>query len=409
MEEREIAGPPTTASSPTRIVFLGHGAERTGPPILLADLLEGLAPDPRWSCEVIVARDGPLVERYRRSAGRTRTVTSGREPLEPLAAGLRRAGAAGMADRVTAAATARAVRGALPADIVYVNGATPPTAALLRAVDPGPDVVVILHVHELGVGLHRNLDPDDLRLLLDRADHIIAVSQPVADLLIGRHRVDPATVTVCEGFVDTTATVDRQEVARRALAIPDDAPVIGSVGLPDWRKDPDHLLRVAATIGGARAPAPWVVWVGGDPAGADGVRAADEAERLGLADRWLHVAHRPDAVRLLGAFDVFALPAREDALPLAALEAGAARLPIVCFRTGGIAALCDAGAGSAVGYPDTAAFAAALTRYLDDAELREATGQRAAALVADRHSIAIGVERIARVLVDAARSQPPRR
>jgi glycosyltransferase involved in cell wall biosynthesis len=109
-------------------------------------------------------------------------------------------------------------------------------------------------------------------------------------------------------------------------------------------------------------------------------------------------AHREDPASLLHALDVFVLPAREDAMPLAALEAAAVGLPLVCFRTGGIAGLCDAGAGMAVEYPDTSAFASAIAAMLDDPERRAATGATARSLVQEHNDLAVGVERIAAVL-----------
>ncbi|MEZ5182468.1 MAG: glycosyltransferase family 4 protein [Acidimicrobiales bacterium] len=312
--------------------------------------------------------------------------------LEPLAALLRRVGAlAGdpLQHRVVARATARAT----PADLVYVNGATPPTAALLRALDPAPDVPVVLHVHELDVGLRGSLDEADRRLLLDRAQHVIAVSEAVAALLRTGHGVAPERITVCEGFVDVAAIAPRPRAEVRAeLGIAADAAVVGSVGLPDWRKDPEHLLRAVARLDDPQVE---VLWVGGDPASTDGRHLRDEAARLGLGARVHHVAHRADVAGLLGAFDVFALPAREDALPLAALEAGAAGLPLACFRTGGIAALCDAGAGIAVDYPDTDAFARALAELLRDGA---GAGARARALVREHHDVGVGVDRIDAVL-----------
>ena len=39
---------------------------------------------------------------------------------------------------------------------------------------------------------------------------------------------------------------------RAELGVPTDAAVVGSVGLPDWRKDPEHLLRAAARLGERR-------------------------------------------------------------------------------------------------------------------------------------------------------------
>lgn len=395
------AQPHTPALTSARLALLGHGAERTGPPILLAHLVRHLVPR-CTSVTVAVARRGPLEADYRRSGAAVVSLATGREPLEPVAAALRRAGAGSAAADLQDRVVHRRLRSLVDADLVYVNAATPPTAAMLEALDPPRATPVVVHVHELDVGLRRNLSDAARHRLFARADRFVAASPWVARNLIEGHGIDPGLVTTCAEFVEVAAVEpgDRSDVRRR-LGIPVDALVVGSVGLPDWRKAPDLLLHAVHRLRTTGAGLdPWVVWIGGDPASDDGVRLADEAARLGLADRLVHVRHldRPD--RLLGGLDVFALPAREDALPLAALEAAAASLPLVCFRTGGVADLCDAGAGTAVDYPDVAAFAQAIGGYLADPGGASLVGSRARAIVAADHDAEIGTARIAAVLDD---------
>lgn len=381
-------------------MFLGHGAERTGPPILLGHLIDGLACTGSYRASVVVARDGPLVERYRASGAAVEVLSSRREPWEPAAAALRRLGAAQVIPPVQRSLRRHTVRRLSAPDLIYVNAATPPTVALLRAAKVSPDVPVLLHVHELDIGLRLNLAPPDLAFLLDRADHVITVSPAVKRVLVDGHGVPAARITTCAGFIDP-ASVQPLPIgqARSVLGIPNGARVVGSVGVPDWRKAPEHLLH-AVLHARSEWPDldPWVVWIGGDPASDDGRRLADEARRVGLAHRLVHRAHvdRPD--QLLSALDVFALPAREDALPLAALEAASAGLALVCFRTGGIADLADSGAGAAVDYPDVAAFGRALAELLVDDGLRRRAGERAADLVHHNHDLDVGVARIRAVI-----------
>jgi glycosyltransferase involved in cell wall biosynthesis len=385
------------------LVFLGHGAERTGPPILLGHLIAGLAASRRFDLSVLTARSGPLLAAYAAAPARAVAVSAEREPFARSAAALRQMGASGAVGPLQDRRRRHVARRLPPADLVYVNAATPPTADLLRALAPPPEVPVVLHVHELDIGLRLNLSPDRRRLLFDRADHVIAASGAVERLLIEHHGVAPDRLSTCPEFVDVGALqpLDRA-AARVAAGIPDDALVVGSVGLLDWRKDPDHLLRAIHRLRALRPELdPWVLWVGGDPGSDDGRRAADEARRLGLADRFRHLGHRDRPDRLLAALDVYALPSREDALPLAALEAGGAGLPIVCFEAGGIADLCGLGAGTAVPYPDTTAFAEAIGRLLADPVERSRVGATARGLVGDQHDVGPGVERI-RTVIDAA-------
>jgi glycosyltransferase involved in cell wall biosynthesis len=269
---------------------------------------------------------------------------------------------------------------------VYLNTVSPATLALLDAL-PQDDAPLLVHVHELGIGLG-SVPPDDLARLLDRAGAVVAVSRAVADHLAEHHGVDPARIHLGPGFVDTAAVPG-------GARSPGPGVVVAAVGLPDWRKAPELLLHA---LWRARQQRPdldlRLTWVGGDPASDDGRHLADEARRLGLADRLTHVAHTADPARLLAGADVLALPSREDAFPLAALEGAAAGLPVVAFASGGVAELVDAATGRVVPYPDVDALAAALVELAADAELRRALGAAGRERVRERHDVAVGAPRI---------------
>lgn len=387
------AGPPRR-----RALFLGHGAERTGPPQHLAHLLGWLARERFVEAEVVVARGGALVEEYRARGATTTIAARGREPLEPLPAALRRVGRPGAA-RIAATWGLRArLRHTAPGDLVYVNTVSAPTIALVDALDLGTTPLLV-HVHELEIGLSA-LPPSAVGDLLARADAIVAASDTVAAGLIARRGVDRARITVAHELVDVAAVrraaqgVDRAEVRRRLGAGPD-AVVVGSVGLPDWRKAPEHLLGAAWRLRRSRPDLDVrVAWIGGDPQSPDGRQLADEARRLGLEDRVRHISHVDQPATLLPGLDVFALPSREDAFPLAALEAAAAGLPIVSFASGGITELVDDAIGRIVPYPDRVALAGAIEELADDPALGRTLGHAGAERVAARHDVAVGAPRV---------------
>lgn len=362
---------------------------------MLGHLLAGLAAGGDLNCSVLTARDGPLMAEYRSTGARARAITAGREPLEPLAAAGRRVGQGPSVEWLQARVRSRIATRAGPADLVYVNAATTPTAALLEALDPPARTPVIVHVHELDIGLRLNMAAAQREALLARADHLIAASDAVRDLLVSGHDIAPNRVTTCAEFIDVAAVrpLDRG-LARQRLGVPANVALAGSVGLPDWRKDPERLLHAARRLD----EKPWVAWIGGDPLSADGLQLADEARRLGLADRFVHNPHMDHPGELLAALDVFALPSREDALPLAALEAGAAGLPLVCFRTGGAATLAEGGAGIAVDYGDVDSFAEAVAVLLADPDRRRRAGATARQIVLGHHDLAVGSARVRAVI-----------
>ena len=84
--------------------------------------------------------------------------------------------------------------------------------------------------------------------------------------------------------------------------------------------------------------------------------------------------------RILSAGDVYAFPSRVEGFPVAPIEAMACGLPIVAAQASGIPDIVKDGevsGGILVPCGDSAAFASALGRILDDKELRQAWGKRA--------------------------------
>jgi len=124
-----------------------------------------------------------------------------------------------------------------------------------------------------------------------------------------------------------------------------------------------------------------------------------QAARLGSAgvDVTFH-GHVPGArERVAATADVVVVPSRAENLPMAALEAMAAALPVVGTRVGGMPELVEDGVTGIVVPPDDpGAMAAAIDKVLSDDTLRVAMGTAGAARVAARFS-AGGV---ARQLVD---------
>jgi glycosyltransferase involved in cell wall biosynthesis len=110
-----------------------------------------------------------------------------------------------------------------------------------------------------------------------------------------------------------------------------------------------------------------------------------ERDAAGLADVVHHVAAVDDATDAMAGFDLFALTAREDAYPLACLEAASLGVPLVCFDAGGMGEFVEGDAGVVVAYPDVGALAGAVLDLLDRPEARAAAGRTGADRVRQRH------------------------
>lgn len=375
----------TPTPRPLRVTWLGHGAERTGPPIYLLRILEGLRTHPEIEPSVVLLEGGPLLEQISDLAP-----TSVVEPprltgaRRAAAAGLSRLGAtgpaAGLVDRGSAAAGP-------PADVVVVN-----TAGSIKALPAlgAPPRRLVSHVHELATGLDYWLDPELRRQVLEDSHEIWVVADAVGDHLVTDLGADPAKLRTHRGVLPSDAfdPIDPGERHRRRaeLGIGDDGVLVGASGTLDWRKAPDLFVEVAARAIRASEPPLHLVWIGGDPSTPWGQLLTRRARAAGIADR-VHLVpetDRPD--RWFGALDLFVLPSREDAYPLVCMEAAAAGVPLVTFDSGGAGELIRDGGGTVVAYPDVGALAAAIVRYAHDPDLRASASAEALA-AARRHTI----------------------
>jgi glycosyltransferase involved in cell wall biosynthesis len=68
------------------------------------------------------------------------------------------------------------------------------------------------------------------------------------------------------------------------------------------------------------------------------------AHRLGIADRTVFAGRRADVPEVLQAMDLFVLPSRVEALPMALLEAMASGVPVVASDVGDVARILQQGA-----------------------------------------------------------------
>jgi len=102
-------------------------------------------------------------------------------------------------------------------------------------------------------------------------------------------------------------------------------PLVLTVGRMVWQKGYQDLLEVVPGVL-ARWPGARFLWVGEGTLVGE-LRARARALAVGHAVRFL--GHRGDVPRLLAAADLFVLPSHFEGLPLVALEAMAAGLPVV--------------------------------------------------------------------------------
>lgn len=160
--------------------------------------------------------------------------------------------------------------------------------------------------------------------------------------------------------------------ARRALGLDRDQPVVMAAGRLAKMKGHRYLIDATPELA-SRFPGLAMVILGeGNLHDALVGQAAD----LGVSKAVRVVGHRPDARMLLDAADVFVLPSKTEGMPLAAIEAMDAGLPVVATRViGSEEVIVHGQTGLLVPSKNPSALGAALAELLDDPDRRATYGR----------------------------------
>ncbi len=225
--------------------------------------------------------------------------------------------------------------------------------------------------------------------VLKRQDHVLALSQKTADVLVQLHSIPSERLSRLYPWIDPSRFFPP--------ATPTDAPVcVTSCRLDDARKDVPALIRAFRRVVD-ELPAARLVLIGSSDD--DGpVRREIAATALGGSVEltgWLSADEI--GARLRGA-SVFALSSRQEGLGIVALEAMACGLPVVCFPNGGTDELVERSrAGVLVSGRSEEALASALLRLFASRDERRHMAEAATRFVAAEASKAAFVARLGEV------------
>jgi len=187
-----------------------------------------------------------------------------------------------------------------------------------------------------------------------------------------------------------------RNVVRARLGVPEDAVVIGTVGILRPVKGHADLILAAAVVA-RRSPSLRVLLIGAEPG-----PTAGELRRLcreqGLAERVLFLGHRDDVPELLQSMDIFCLPSHSEGMSGALLQAMAAGLPAVATAVGGNPEVVVAGeTGYLVPVRDPERLAEALLALVEQPGLRKTMGQASLARVKAEFRLSTMIARYAQL------------
>jgi glycosyltransferase involved in cell wall biosynthesis len=219
---------------------------------------------------------------------------------------------------------------------------------------------------------------------------VAATSEPLADHI--RAAAPRARVHVIPNGIPVPPlpTAATRASAREALGLSPGLVVVAFVGRLSPEKAPEVLLRAVSGTGLALLVA-----------GEGPLRDALEAEAKADAGQVRFLGFRADVAPVLAAADVLGLPSRTEGLPMAALEAMAAGLPVIASAVGSLPEVLADGAGVLVPPGDVSALRLALER-LSSPEVRAAVGAEGRRRVESRYAATTMARRYRELLYQPA-------
>jgi len=212
----------------------------------------------------------------------------------------------------------------------------------------------------------------------------VAVSPEIEEHARENGYCAPEKLSLIENGIDLDrfrVTAEQRVRARSALGIPEGAWVMGSVGRIATEKDYPFLVRAAAPLLGPETR----LLIVGDGAEMGAVRAEVAAQKV--EPFVVLPGASSDVPSHLAAMDLFVLSSRMEGMPLAVIEAMAARLPVVTTRVGGLPNLVEHGrTGYLVPSGDEAALRQQLDQLRRDPEAARRLGATAQEIARARYS-----------------------
>ncbi len=216
--------------------------------------------------------------------------------------------------------------------------------------------------------------------LLSRLDRkVIVLSDYVGSYVTSVGRVDPGRIhRVYYGIQPATpATAEDGRRLRAELGIPDDAPLMATVGRLMEQKGLVYLLQAMQILGG-RLPEARLLVVGDSQDGRHEYKAEllRQWESMGLQGRVIFTGVRNDIPALMQGIDLFVMASLWEGFGLVFLEAMAAGRPIVATRVSAVPEVVEDGVtGLLVPPRDPQALAGAMEQLLADRQRAAAMGQ----------------------------------
>lgn len=230
-------------------------------------------------------------------------------------------------------------------------------------------IPTIMHEHGVDPYFPKSQQIAD-RVLSPMTHTALAVSNSVREFLVSRRYVHPSKLRLIYlgAPLSQFEPAGPAEVAqlKESLGIPEDSPVVGTVGRIDTQKGLTYLIKAGKSVF-SRIPNARFVIVGDGPKMEE---LQSEAKELGIQENILFIGHRNDVQLIQSMIDIQAFPSLWEGTPLTIFEAMAMGLPIVSTGVDGLGEVLEDGKSALIVPPaESKALADAIVRLLQDRNL----------------------------------------
>lgn len=232
-------------------------------------------------------------------------------------------------------------------------------------------------------------------------DKIIAVGEEIKQKIIRENCFNPSHIVT----IHSSALIDRFDPKidggkiRMNLSIPDNAPLIGTIGKIHPRKDYVTFLKACKLVKNDFLQAKFL-WVGD---GSDEEKAKSFAYELGLQDSVIFTGIRTDIPEILAALDVFVLSSKGEGSPAVIKEALLMEKPVVSTNVGSISEIIENGyTGILVPPENPNELAEEIIKILRNPETKE-MGKKGRKIIKEKFNESVLAEKTKKVYMDLLR------
>lgn len=174
---------------------------------------------------------------------------------------------------------------------------------------------------------------DSFQLLKEHSDLFLAVSEVVKTELIGLGVPSAKIKVLYGGVVPEEIILQKESDIRKELQLQADSFLVLGSGTRDYQKGIDLFMQLAIWMA-KRNQKIHFIWIGGDIYNHSNLIKID-IEKIKATSNLHLIGHKKKPASYYKNANLFLLTSRQDSFPLVALEAGYARVPVLCFEDGG--------------------------------------------------------------------------